>query len=202
MTSTATLQSTASSQPFRTKFLTSIGLHHPVTPHTDNNRKAYSPSPSTSSPSSVMSTIGFSSISIPNVPYRYSNVRPPVSTSIEPLKYDPLADAHYSKRRISSSSRNISNKKRIVFSETVKVIPIPMRTEYSTRVKSRLWTNGYDLYENSRRNTIEFAYEGWNWRNVTEDENMHVCVATGELIHPCHYAMRGSSHSSNRQTNE
>jgi hypothetical protein len=27
----------------------------------------------------------------------------------------------------------------------------------------------------------------WDWRKVTEDERMYVCVATGELIHPCHY---------------
>ena len=32
-----------------------------------------------------------------------------------------------------------------------------------------------------------FSHISWDWRSVTEDERMYVCVATGELIHPCHY---------------
>lgn len=75
---------------------------------------------------------------------------------------------------------------RIVFEEDVRVIPIPMRTEYSERVRSRIWSNRFELHENAQRNAVEFAAEGWNWRNVTEDEGMYICSVSGELVHPVH----------------
>ena len=40
--------------------------------------------------------------------------------------------------------------------------------------------------QNAARNTIEFHAEGWNWRSVTEDEDMLRHTITRELIHPIH----------------
>lgn len=77
-------------------------------------------------------------------------------------------------------------RRKICFDNSVSVVPIPMRSEYSERVRSRLWSNRYEIHENASRNAIEFAAEGWDWRSVTEDEGMFVCTASGELIHPVH----------------
>jgi hypothetical protein len=172
-----------------------------------------------------------------------------VSSFAEALKYDRAEDERYSPKRrktvhrspdhtaaddasglgspcslnssgsTSCGSHSTKPKKTLGFRETVDVVPIPMRTEYSNRVKSRIWSTAAEIFQNAARNTIEFASEGyvrpivallllrrstnrsahvshvpflcprrsWDWRKVTEDESMYVCVATGELIHPCHY---------------
>ena len=97
---------------------------------------------------------------------------------------------HKTSRR-SSDSRTKSKKAkykpkatRIAFQDQVEVMPIPTRHEYSNRIKSRIWSNRYELQENAERNAVEFASEGWNWRNVTEDEGMYICSVSGELVHP------------------
>ena len=67
----------------------------------------------------------------------------------------------------------------------VTVVPIPERTEYNL-IRERIWSSGTELYQNAARNTIEFAAEGFNWRNAAEDEHF-VKGPAGERIHPVHY---------------
>jgi hypothetical protein len=81
------------------------------------------------------------------------------------LKYDRDADkAFSSKRRKTCDKQQIASsgkrKKSLNFNESVNVVPIPMRDEYSNRVRTRLWSNAIEIHENATRNTIEFAAEG------------------------------------------
>jgi len=86
-----------------------------------------------------------------------------------------------------STKQNHRKKKRSInFSPTVSVIQIPMRTEYSSRIATRLWSSRTEIRDNANRNVIEFSAENWDWRNAIEDDGMFVCTASGELIHPVH----------------
>jgi len=96
-----------------------------------------------------------------------------------PLKYSasPVDDERPSKT---------AGRRTIAFNDAVSVVPIPMRNEYSSRIRRRMWSDRFEIFENAQRNTVEFAAEGWNWRNATEDEGMFVCSESGELVHPVH----------------
>jgi hypothetical protein len=105
------------------------------------------------------------------------------------------ADKNSSSSSILSPASSPSNNKKskpkrcITFNESVKVVPIPTRHEYSDRIRCRLWSNTIELYENAARNHVEFAAESYDWRNACEDEEMYLCRTTGEKIHPVHYEM-------------
>ena len=107
-----------------------------------------------------------------------------VSTFQEELKWDPHdQEQFYRKPRAAATTeapvttattqKNNNNnnnnnnnhtrkkkKKSLSFHETVEVVPIPMRNEYSSRVKARLWSNAMEIQENAARNCMEFAHEG------------------------------------------
>ena len=86
----------------------------------------------------------------------------------------------------SSCSSSSSQSSRIKFMEEVAGVPIPMRSEYSSRVRGRIWSNRFEISENAQRNAVEFAAEGWDWRRATEDDQMYTCAVSGERIHPVH----------------
>ena len=103
----------------------------------------------------------------------------------EPEEQEPATKRQKTSAGYAASTTK--RRKRCAFNETVRVVPIPLRTAYSHRVRNRIWSNSTEIQENAARNTIEFASEGWDWRAVLLDEAMHHCTTTGELIHPIHY---------------
>ena len=109
----------------------------------------------------------------------------PAASTAEEEK-ENTADGQLDPSSTHSVPTTRKEKKRITFREQVRVTPIPMRSEYSHRIRDRLWTNRIELHENAQRNALEFASEGWDWRTVTEDEGMYRCSVSGELIHPVH----------------
>merc|ERR1719162_2695130 len=85
-----------------------------------------------------------------------------------------------------NKSNKSSSQRSIAFNEAVSVVPIPMRSEYSSRIRTRIWSDRYEIHKNAARNAMEFIAEGRDWRNVTEDEGMYICRVSGKPIHPIH----------------
>jgi hypothetical protein len=113
--------------------------------------------------------------------------KPSLCSSEDMRKTRPkLTSSNITIEPLSGQDDGNMERRKICFDDSVSVVPIPMRSEYSERVRTRLWSNRYEIHENASRNAIEFAAEGWDWRSVTEDEGMFVCTASGELIHPVH----------------
>lgn len=144
----------ATNEQVRSKFLSMIGIESKLPPAEDgslaNAAKGagapYSKQPYTKA----------------GVPGRWVHPRSQqVNVFTETLKYDRAADERYApKRRKTEKGPSSKPKKRLNFDETVKVVPIPMRTEYSNRVRTRLWSSALEIHTNAARNTVEFAAEG------------------------------------------
>jgi hypothetical protein len=49
-----------------------------------------------------------------------------------------------------------------------------------------MYSSSLDVRQNKIRNKKEYRYDGYDWRNCTEEWEMSVCMVTGELVHPVH----------------
>ena len=131
------------------------------------------------------SLIGPSALKLLN-PIRRLSLASTCSTSASSVP--STCDDMTSKPPRSTKQTNNSGKKKksIKFAPSVSVVQIPMRTEYSSRIATRLWSSKAEIRDNANRNVLEFSAENWDWRNVVEDDGMFVCTVSGELVHPVH----------------
>ncbi|KAL9179970.1 hypothetical protein ACHAXT_007940, partial [Thalassiosira profunda] len=113
------------------------------------------------------------------------------------LKYDRLEEGLREEQRLSrqsvapasaASSKKPKPKRQVSFDESVVVVPIPMRSEFSDRIRTKLWSDAVEMCESigKKRNLVEFAAEGYEWRGACNEDEMYMCGVTGELIHPVH----------------
>lgn len=118
----------------------------------------------------------------------YQNKKPIVEDQI--LNNSPkcvgILSLHSNRSTSESDSSTKKGRRSVSFDETVHVLTIPNKDAYSDRIRKFLWTDPHEMIQNATRNSIEFAHENWNWREVANDVEFYVCPVTGEKIHPCH----------------
>lgn len=101
-----------------------------------------------------------------------------------PLTPTKTLDFNSPERSPRSPFKSLKNK--IQFHGKVKVFLIPSRKCYPESIKSSIWSNTAEIKRNARRNSIEFASEGWDWRRALEDDYFYISP-NGERIHPVHF---------------
>jgi hypothetical protein len=106
-------------------------------------------------------------------------------------KHQPLDKTTSSTSSDNDSHKSSSNnsKHRVQFNETVDILSIPSRHQFSNRIKQVYWSSKEEICSNAERNIMEYEYEGWDYNNVVLDEDMYIDTATGALVHPCHLSM-------------
>jgi hypothetical protein len=121
---------------------------------------------------------------------RRTSSRPRSGSFSEALKADyGKTDDTISSSHTSATSFDSSTSRKLSFDCAVTVHPIPARSRYSGRIRAAMWTPPAELHQNIARNSYEYAAEGWDWRQVADDEDM--VVYAGERIHPIHFAQGG-----------
>ena len=103
------------------------------------------------------------------------------------------------RKDVEQDNRNFSSTtvRSVSFDTAVRVHPIPLRSQYSNRIRNSLWTPVSELQENAARNCVEFAAENWDWRQAAEDDDM--VVYHGEKIHPIHFLLENDGRQQQEQ---
>lgn len=87
----------------------------------------------------------------------------------------------------SSSSLSDTSSSRITFDETVMVFPVPAIDDTPDDVWQQTWKPRQEVRAHKKRSKKEYAWDGYDWENATEEEDMIRDPETGLLEHPVHY---------------
>ena len=90
----------------------------------------------------------------------------------------------YEEEKMETEEGDDSGKRKIKFCPQLSIIDIPSRASYSNEERMTLWMPSQDLKQLTQRNLVEFAAEGWFWKNVVEEDGM--VMVDGNFIHPIH----------------
>ena len=63
---------------------------------------------------------------------------------------------------------------------------IPSRHDYAESTRKELWSSLDEIKENALRNEAEFLFDGGDWRECCEEEDMYFDKRSGALVHPAH----------------
>lgn len=74
----------------------------------------------------------------------------------------------------------------ITFNNTITIQPIPHSAILTPLQRRKMYSTSWEVRQNKIRNKKEYRYDGYDWRNVTEEWEMGVDMVTGELVHPAH----------------
>eukprot|EP00581_Thalassiosira_minuscula_P008286 CAMPEP_0183702284 /NCGR_PEP_ID=MMETSP0737-20130205/438_1 /TAXON_ID=385413 /ORGANISM="Thalassiosira miniscula, Strain CCMP1093" /LENGTH=267 /DNA_ID=CAMNT_0025928867 /DNA_START=235 /DNA_END=1038 /DNA_ORIENTATION=- len=82
----------------------------------------------------------------------------------------------------------LSNKRPrgVSFAPEVRVQPVPHSSTLSPMQRRKMYSSSMEVRQNKIRNKKEYRFDGYDWRNVTEEWEMGVDMVTGELVHPAH----------------
>jgi hypothetical protein len=97
----------------------------------------------------------------------------------------------------SSLSLSDTSSSRITFDETVTVFPVPAIDDTPDDVWQQTWKPRQEVRAHKKRSKKEYAWDGYDWENATEEEDMIRDPETGLLEHPVHYESTHFSLASN-----
>ena len=87
----------------------------------------------------------------------------------------------------SSASSSSTSSSRITFDDTVTVFKVPSIEDFPDDVWQATWKSRQEVRAHKKLSKKEYAWDGYDWKNATEEDDMILDPTTGTLEHPVHY---------------
>ena len=88
----------------------------------------------------------------------------------QPSKGFAQSPAANHRRSQGDESPAIATKKGVRFNDMVEVRYVPLHSDYSQRVRQKYWNSAQELWDMAARNSLEFASEGYDYKQAVEEE--------------------------------
>lgn len=88
---------------------------------------------------------------------------------------------------LSSSASSSGSSSRITFNDTVTVFKVPSIEDVPDDVWQATWKSRQEVRAHKKLSKKEYAWDGYDWQNATEEDDMILDPTTGTLEHPVHY---------------